>query len=209
MIGPSSSHTAGAARLGLMARTILGEPAARAVIELHGSFAQTYRGHGTDKAIVAGLMGMGADDVRIKEALRLAETENLQVIFRTVDLADAHPNTAVFRLTGVSGREVKVTGASVGGGNIVVSGIDNYAVELSGAYYTLISIHKDRPGVIAMISAVLAEDNVNIAFMRLSRRERGAQALAIFEADQPISPRALEAVKRMPAVEQAMLITPL
>lgn len=209
MIGPSSSHTAGAARLGRMARVILGEQPQTAVIELHGSFAQTYRGHGTDKALVAGLLGFAADDARIKDALTIAVRENCRVTFRTVDLGDAHPNTARFYLTGKSGRTVTVTGASVGGGNILLTGIDGYQVELTGEYHTLITIHHDQPGMVALISKLLAEGQVNIAFMRVSRRERGSQALAIIETDQAVPDEALTAVQAIPAIERAFLISPL
>lgn len=209
MIGPSSSHTAGAARLGRMARVILGEEPVAAVIELHGSFAQTYRGHGTDKALVAGLLGYQADDPRIKDALELAPRSNLLVMFKTVDLGDVHPNTAVFHLEGANGRKAKIVGASIGGGNIVITQINGYAVELTGEYHTLISVHRDRPGIIAAISNILARENVNIAFMRVSRRERGSQALGIIEADEPISEQVLEAVRENAAVELALLIPPL
>lgn len=209
MIGPSSSHTAGAARLGRMARIILGEEPRSVVIELHGSFAQTYRGHGTDKALVAGLLGYNADDPRIKEAIAIAARENFEVVFRTADLGDVHPNTASFELTGVSGRKVRMAGASVGGGNIKVTNIDGYVVELTGEYHTLISIHQDKPGVVARITELLARDNVNIAFMRVSRRERGSQALAIIEADQPIPGGTLAALQTIPAIERAFLIPPL
>lgn len=131
MIGPSSSHTAGAVRLGLMARKILGEPAVRAEINLHGSFAQTYRGHGTDKALIAGILGFAPDDERIREALRLAEEQGLSYRFQKVSLEQAHPNTAVIHLTGASGRTARVRGSSVGGGNIRITNIDGYEVELT------------------------------------------------------------------------------
>lgn len=210
MIGPSSSHTAGAARLGRMARIILGEQPASAVIELHGSFAQTYRGHGTDKAIAAGLLGFNTDDSRLKDALSLAPKKNLDITFKTVSLGDsAHPNTAVFNLTGVLGRKAKIIGASTGGGNIKITEIDGYDVELTGEYYTLISIHQDKPGVIALVTHILAQESVNIAFMRVSRREKGSQALAIIEADHPVTESTLTAVRSIPYVQLALLIPPL
>lgn len=209
MIGPSSSHTAGAARMGRMARIILGEQPAEAVIELHGSFAQTYRGHGTDKALAAGLMDYSADDPRIKDALTIAAQSGLKLVFRTANLGSVHPNTALFHLTGVSGRQVDVAGASVGGGNIRMTRIDGYDVDLTGEYYTLISVHRDTPGVIALITSILADENVNIAFMKVSRKERGLQALALIEADHAISERALAAVQKVPAVDRAFLIPPL
>lgn len=209
MVGPSSSHTAGAARLGRMARVILNEQPAAAEIELHGSFARTYRGHGTDKALVAGLLGYGADDSRIKNALSLARQHGLAVTFRAANLGDVHPNTVLFRLTGLSGRTVKVVGASIGGGNILITGLDDYPVELTGMYPSLVSIHHDEPGVLALITGILAKENVNIAFMRVSRQERGTQALAVIEVDQLIPDRVLAAVREIPAVERALSIPPL
>lgn len=209
MIGPSSSHTAGAVRLGRMARIILGERPVAAAIDLHGSFAQTYRGHGTDKALAAGLLGYHPDDVRIRDSLQTARQEDLSISFNPVDLGDVHPNTAVIHLTGVSGRKTRIVGASVGGGNIVITKIDDFEVELTGEYHTLISIHQDQPGVVAMISSILAANCVNIAFMRVSRRQRGSQALAIIEADQTISDSCLQAIRTAPSVEMALVIPPL
>lgn len=209
MIGPSSSHTAGAARLGRMARLILGEQPVEAQIQLHGSFAQTYRGHGTDKALAAGLLGYREDDVRLKDSLDIAGRGNLAITFATLELRGAHPNTVVFRLIGVSGKKAKIVGASVGGGNIIITEINGFPVELSGEYYTLISIHQDKPGVVAMITSILARHDVNIAFMRVSRREKGSQALAIIEVDQPIPEECLDAVRITPAVDTALLIPPL
>ena len=183
MIGPSSSHTAGAVRLGLMARKILGEPAVRAEINLHGSFAQTYRGHGTDKALIAGILGFTPDDERIREALTLARHQGMDYRFQTVNLEDAHPNTAVIYLVGVTGRVARVRGASVGGGNILITNIDGYAVELTGQYPALITIHRDRPGVITQVTQILSRYEVNIAFLRVSRRTRGGTAMKIMELD--------------------------
>lgn len=209
MIGPSSSHTAGAARLGKLAATILGEAPIDAIIELHGSFAQTYRGHGTDKALVAGLLGFGTADERLKDALDIAARTGLSVNFVTVDLGDVHPNTAALYLTGASGRKVRVVGSSIGGGNVVITEIDGYPVELTGQYATLITTHDDQPGVIALITQVLAKERVNIAFMRVSRQERGAQALLILEADQTIPEHVLQAVRAIPAVHLALLVRPI
>lgn len=209
MIGPSSSHTAGAARLGKMARTILGEEPATATIALHGSFAQTYRGHGTDKALVAGLLGFATDDIRIKDALLIAREKGLQLNFLTVNLGDKHPNTAIFKLTGPSGRKIEIAGASTGGGSILINEIDGYPVELSGNYHTLIAIHQDKPGVIALVTHILAQENVNIAFMKVSRQQRGSQALMILETDQFIPEYALTAVRTIPAVHLAMLVPPI
>jgi L-serine dehydratase len=209
MIGPSSSHTAGAARLGKMARTILGEAPVAATINLYGSFARTYKGHGTDKALVAGLLGFSAEDTRIKDALNLAVQANLHVVFRTVEGGTFHPNTAQMQLTGISGKSVKVAGASIGGGRIVITQIDGYEVEITGDYYTLITIHQDKPGIIAMITQILAQQNVNIAFMKVSRKQKGVQALMVLETDQPIPEQVLAAIQPLPAIESALLVKPL
>ena len=145
MIGPSSSHTAGAVRLGLMARAILAEEVKSADIKLHGSFAQTYKGHGTDRALIAGIMGFKPDDERIRDALQLATKNNIEYNFTKVNLEDAHPNTAIINLTGVSGRTISLQGASIGGGNILVSHVNDFEVNLSGKYPSLIVVHRDRP----------------------------------------------------------------
>lgn len=209
MIGPSSSHTAGAARLGKLARAILGEAPSQVLVKLHGSFAQTYRGHGTDKAIVAGLLDFSPDDERIPAAFNYAAAAGMKVEFAKSNLADAHPNTACLELVGKSGRKATVTGASIGGGNIVVNQINGYQVELTGEYATLITIHEDRPGVVAQVTQVLAQEKVNVAFMRVSRRERGAEALMIIESDEPISGNAYEAAAKLPSVKFAMLVPPI
>ena len=209
MIGPSSSHTAGAARLGKVARTILSEEPCQAKIKLHGSFAQTYRGHGTDRAIVAGLLGFAADDERIRTSLSLAAAAGLAIEIEKVDLGAVHPNTVCIEMIGQSGRKAQVTGSSIGGGNIVVTKINGYDVELTCEYATLITIHEDRPGLVALVTQVLAQEAVNVAFMRLSRQERGAEALMIIEADEPISHHAYETVASLSNVKLAMLVPPI
>ena len=203
MIGPSSSHTAGAARLGLMARKILGERPVRAEINLHGSFAKTYKGHGTDKALLAGIMGMEPDDMRLREALELAEEGGLSYVFKQVELREAHPNTAVIYLVGETGRVARVRGASVGGGNILISNIDGYEVELSGQYPVLLTIHRDRPGVITQVTRILSRYEVNIAFMRLSRQSRGETAMMIMELDDEPTAEVVEECGQVPDVSMA------
>lgn len=209
MIGPSSSHTAGAVRLGLMTRKILGEEPTQATIEFHGSFAQTYKGHGTDKAIVAGIMGFSTDDERIKESLNIAVHKGLKYEIHTIDLGDAHPNTAVIYLFGQSGHMTRVVGASIGGGNIRITNIDGYDVELTGQYHTLISIHHDRPGMITMVTSILAKYKINIAFMRVFRKSRGAEALMMIEVDDQISEEVLEEIKEVPGVAKSFHIPPI
>jgi L-serine dehydratase len=206
MIGPSSSHTAGAVRLGLMARKILGEEAVRAEINLHGSFARTYRGHGTDKALIAGILGFAPEDERIREALQIARDHGLEFSFQTVNLEEAHPNTAVIYLVGRSGRTARVRGASVGGGNIMISNIDGYNVELTGQYPALITIHHDCPGVITRVTQILAHAAVNIAFMRVSRQNRGETAMMIMELDEEPAATVIEECQQADNVEYAFAI---
>lgn len=206
MIGPSSSHTAGAVRLGLMARAILGEEPVRAGIQLTGSFARTYRGHGTDKALTAGILGFMPDDVRIREALSLATSMGLELAFQKVDIPDAPPNTAVIHLTGAEGRTVKVQGASIGGGNIRITGIDRFAVDLTGELPALITIHRDQPGVMMRVTSILAAEGLNIAFMRLSRQRRGEMAMMILELDELPSAAAVTVCRDLDVVEQAFAV---
>lgn len=186
MVGPSSSHTAGAVRLGRIALAIFGEPPESAQVELHGSFAQTGRGHGTDKAIVAGLLGMSTDDERIRDSLALAEREKMAVSFLPVDLGDeAHPNTA--RITLMKGdRALRITGVSLGGGQIEVTNIQGYAVRFRGGYDTLIILANDQLGTINGITRWLLEHKINVAFFRVERQKRGGQAIMIVETDQTL-----------------------
>jgi L-serine dehydratase len=209
MIGPSSSHTAGAVRLGLLARAILGGEPVRARILLHGSFASTGRGHGTDLALVAGLMGMCIDDPGIRDALDTAAAHGLEVRFEDADLGDWHPNTARFELEGADGRTVSITGSSLGGAEVVVTRIDDFDVEITGVLPTLVVTHTDRPGVIAGVTAALADGGCNIATMSDSREKRGEGALMLVQTDAAVSAEILArvgavhdvtAVRAVPAV---------
>jgi L-serine dehydratase len=206
MIGPSSSHTAGAVRLGLIARKILGEEPVRAEINLHGSFAHTYKGHGTDKALIAGILGFSTDDERIKDALLLASAKGITYHFKKVDLGAVHPNTAVIYLIGINGRTTRIIGASVGGGNILITNIDGYDVELTGQYPVLITIHHDCPGVITKVTSILAKYAINVAFMRVSRQSRGAEALMILEVDDVLTEAIVAECQMVDELEDAFCI---
>lgn len=184
MVGPSSSHTAGACRIGLLARALLGAVPQRAHVELHGSFARTGHGHGTDRAIVGGLLGFAPHDERLREALALAPAVGLEVSFATVKLADVHPNTTRLTLVG-GGREIRITGSSIGAGRIELVDIDGYRVGLTGALPALVVVAHDRPGVIATVSRLLADGGVNVASLRVSRRARGGDAIHVYEVDEP------------------------
>ena len=209
MIGPSSSHTAGAVRLGLIARKILGQEPVTVNIDLHGSFAQTYRGHGTDKALIAGILAFKPDDDRIREALKIADQKGISYRFNKVNLGEVHPNTAAIMLTGSGGRCIKIIGASVGGGNIMITNIDGYDVELTGRYSTLITVHKDQPGIITNVTCVLSKYSMNVAFMRVSRKRRGEEALMILEVDDVISDVVVEETRAVYGVEHAFAIPPI
>ncbi len=186
MVGPSSSHTAGAVRLGLLGRAVLGAQPERAMLGLHGSFARTGRGHGTDRALVAGLLGMTTSDPRIRESLKIADAKGMQVIFHEVDLGeDAHPNSAEMVLR-AGNQEVRVVGASVGGGMVEIQEIDSYAIRFTGEHEALLVAAEDRPGAIHMITGLFLQYNLNIAFSRVERKQRGGEAIQIFETDDAI-----------------------
>ena len=186
MVGPSSSHTAGAVRIGRMARTLLGAEVARADIGLHGSFADTGRGHGTDRALVAGLLGMKPDDLGIPQSFEIAANQGLEFHFHTARLRDAHPNTAVLRLTGASGRKLEVVGASIGGGRINICQIDGITTNFGGDHNTLIVHNQDTPGHVAAVTTCLSQHGVNIATMQLYRSTAGGYAVMVLECDEPI-----------------------
>ena len=186
MIGPSSSHTAGAVRLGALARAVFGGTPSRVTIGLHGSFASTGRGHGTHLALVAGLLGMAPDDERIPDSLRIAREQGVEVAFVDVDLGEAHPNSAVFEMESAADLRMRVQGASLGGGAVVVTDIDGFEVEISGDLPVLLVEHFDRPGEIALVTGMLADSGTNIASMQVSREQRGARALMLIATDSPV-----------------------
>ena len=206
MIGPSSSHTAGAVRLGLMAGKILGEQPVKAEIKLHGSFAQTYRGHGTDRALIAGILGFQPDDERIRNSMDIARERGMDFSFSKVEIFEAHPNTAIIELIGVSGRRTVVTGASIGGGNINILNIDGFEVNLSGQYPAMLVIHRDVPGVLNKVTWALSRFEINIAFMRLSRKSRGEEALMLLETDENVPEEVVEECKQVHNVSDVFTV---
>lgn len=200
MVGPSSSHTAGAARIGNMGRTLLGEEVARADIGLYGSFAETGYGHGTDRALLAGLLGMKPDDLRIPNAYEEANRAGMAYSFRTVELRDAHPNTALLELTGKSGKKLTLQASSVGGGAIVVNKIDGIDVNFTGDFNTLIVRNQDESGSVAAITSILSQVHINVANMSVNRHRRGGDALMVIETDQHIKPRQVEFLSELPGI---------
>ncbi|MBS5065818.1 MAG: L-serine ammonia-lyase, iron-sulfur-dependent subunit beta [Hungatella hathewayi] len=204
MIGPSSSHTAGAARIGRIGRALLGEPAVEAEILLHGSFAKTYRGHGTDKALVAGILGLGPEDARLRESLELARRQGLAVTITTGELEDVHPNTARICLTGESGRRVSMQASSVGGGNVQVGMVDGMPVAFNCQNATLIVLHRDAPGMIAAVAEELGKIGVNISNFHLSREKKGGTAVMTIEMDAAPDE---ETVRRIEEIEHVSAVT--
>lgn len=200
MVGPSSSHTAGAARIGNMGRTLLGEEVARADIGLYGSFAETGYGHGTDRALLAGLLGMKPDDLRIPNAYEEANRAGMAYSFRTVELRDAHPNTALLELTGKSGKKLTLQESSIGGGAIVVNKIDGIDVNFTGDFNTLIVRNQDESGSVAAITSILSQVHINVANMSVNRHRRGGDALMVIETDQHIKPRQVEFLSELPGI---------
>ena len=200
MVGPSSSHTAGAARIGNMGRTLLGEEVARADIGLYGSFAETGFGHGTDRALLAGLLGMKPDDLRIPNAYEEANRAGMAYSFRTVELRDAHPNTALLELTGKSGKQLTLQASSIGGGAIVVNKIDGIDVNFTGDFNTLIVRNQDESGSVAAITSILSQVHINVANMSVNRHRRGGAALMVIETDPPIKPRQVEFLSELPGI---------
>lgn len=209
MIGPSSSHTAGAARLGRIARAQLGGKPVKADIFLHGSFAKTYKGHGTDKALIAGIMDMSTDDPRIRMAPDLAKEQGLAVTITTGDIDGVHPNTARVSLTDADGHYVSLLGSSIGGGNIQVTEINGMSVSLTGQYTTLIVLHRDAPGTIASVTEIMAEAGVNICNFHLSRKQKGGQAVMTIEIDGSFDSKLNQKIKELPNIFSSTMLQPI
>lgn len=206
MIGPSSSHTAGAARIGRIAYRLLGEPVARAEIVFHGSFAKTGSGHGTDRAVVGGLMDMDTSDERLRDSLELAEQAGIEVLFRTEEMKNAHPNTVRLDVTGVSGKKLQMTAASIGGGSVEVREIDGLAINFKGEAHTLIISHLDAPGMIASVSSLLAGASVNIATMKVARQAAGRRAVMVLELDAVPDEAIVAALRAMTNISSVTLL---
>ncbi|HEU4630312.1 MAG TPA: L-serine ammonia-lyase, iron-sulfur-dependent subunit beta [Gemmatimonadaceae bacterium] len=203
MVGPSSSHTAGACRLGLLARCLVGGTPQRAVIELHGSFARTGEGHGTDKAIVGGLLGYRPDDERLRTALETAEGEGLDYRFEKTTIADdAHPNTARITVER-DGRRSVMVGSSLGAGRVLVTEIDGYPVEVTGNYHTIVLVAEDVRGSVARIAGILANHELNIATLKLTRKQRGGDAFMVIEVDDVPSEAVRDEIRALPWVHWA------
>jgi len=200
MVGPSSSHTAGAVKIGLVSRKLMVEKVVKADIYFHGSFLATGKGHGTDKAVVAGLLGIAVDDSRVPFSFEIAEQEGLEFNITGIDLGDAHPNTVKLNLTGESGKKIEIIAASVGGGQIEVCEIDGLSASFGGNYPTIIVNHKDIPGRVTAVTSRLSESNVNIATMKLYRTVRGGDAVMIIECDHEVPVKTIKSLEELEGI---------
>lgn len=200
MVGPSSSHTAGAVRIGLMTRKLLAQQPVEAVIGMYGSFAATGRGHGTDRALVAGLLGMRPDDMRIPDSFRYAKEAGFQFSFETIQLREAHPNSVMIRVRGEKGRELTVQASSLGGGRIMINRLDDIDVNCTCEMPTLIVHNMDQPGHVSQVTTMLSQNSVNIANMSLYRNKRGGRAVMVIETDQPIPEESIRWLEHLEGV---------
>ncbi|CAM4205765.1 L-serine ammonia-lyase, iron-sulfur-dependent subunit beta [Paenibacillus typhae] len=207
MVGPSSSHTAGAARIGRAARQVLGELPREAEIIFFGSFAATYQGHGTDRAIIGGLLDFATDDHRLPDSVELAAEAGMDISFRQGTGLFPHPNTVRLRLVGRdTGTELTLTGISIGGGNIEIVDIDGFGVKLTGMYPTVLINHMDYLGVLASVTDVMRRGQFNIGHMSLDRKNRSGAALTVLELDEPATAGLLQELQALTAVKSVKVV---
>src|SRR5205085_4384663 len=202
MVGPSSSHTAGTARLGRVAREILDEDPVAVRFVLHPPLAATYRGHGSDFALVGGSIGLNVDDPRIPEAIRIAEQMGVEIEFAEEDMGDVHPNTVRVEIRGKA-REAEIAGSSIGGGVIDVFNINGFSAHFKGDSPTLLLFYRDRPGMISEVTKIIADEGINIASLACSRKQRGKDAFMQIDVDSPMSKEALRRICATPDVDEA------
>lgn len=200
MIGPSSSHTAGACRIGKVGNKMSKGDIAQVRFYLHGSFSETYKGHGTDRALVGGILGFDPDDERIVESFTIASSLGIKYQFIKTDLGDVHSNTVKVEIQKSNGDTVEVTGSSIGGGNIVITKINGLDLEFTGEYFTLVVPHMDRPGIVTKVTAALAKYEINIAFMKVYRHNRGKEAFMIIESDNVVNQETMDEIKSLDGV---------
>lgn len=206
MVGPSSSHTAGAARIGRVARKLFGGQPTRAEITFYGSFAKTYQGHGSDVATVAGILDFDTSDLRLKNSLLLAEKAGLEVVLTTSDVLTEHPNTARIKLSDDQ-HQIEIVGVSIGGGKIEVLEVNGFDLQLGFDTPTLLVLHEDRFGMIAAVAKVLTHYRINVGLMEVSRHDRGSRALMAIETDSTISPEVLEEIRQIPHIFDVSLLS--
>lgn len=206
MVGPSSSHTAGAVRIGLVARKLLGSTPVRAELYLHGSFAATGRGHGTDMALIAGLLGFAPDDERIPQSFEYAKKAGLEFRFDTIQLRDAHPNSVLIKACDAGGHSIEVVGASIGGGRIQIRQLNGMPLCFSAEQPTLIVNNEDQPGSVADVSRLLADHGINIATFQVNRSSRGGTAVMVIECDATLSDDIAADIRRLPGILNAVCV---
>ncbi|MCQ2609290.1 MAG: L-serine ammonia-lyase, iron-sulfur-dependent subunit beta [Lachnospiraceae bacterium] len=206
MIGPSSSHTAGACRIGNYARAVLNEEPMEATIQFSGSFKNTYKGHGTDRAIIGGLMGFKTDDVRIRDSIEIAKKEGRKYNILAEDIEMAHPNTALITMKKKDGSVVSVQGASIGGGNIMITKINSATVQIRGVFDAIIVGHNDVPGMIYKITEVLYNEKININGLSLYRTEKSGHAIVVIEVDDKVSDEIIHNLKSIDNVLEAIVL---
>ena len=208
MVGPSSSHTAGAVRIGLVSRILLEDQPVFADIQFSGSFAATHKGHGTDCAIIAGLLGMKSDDIRIPRSQEIAVEKGLKFFISNNEIPGAHPNTALLSLQGKEGRKICIQASSVGGGRIMINKIDGIDVNCRAEMPTLIVHNSDEPGHVAAVTSLLFYNKINIAQMQLFRNERGGYAVMVIESDQQLPSQIISSIEKFPGVIKVTYINP-
>lgn len=207
MVGPSSSHTAGAAVIAFLAQKMINGPVKKVTFTLYGSFAKTYRGHGTDRALLGGIMGFSTDDMRIRDSYQIADQIGLEYSFvPNEEETDVHPNTVDIQMTNESGHQMLIRGESLGGGKVRIVKINNVSVDFTGEYSAVIVMQQDKPGVVAHITACLSERDVNIAFMRLFREEKGHTAYTIVESDGTLPADIAQKLRENPNIHDVMII---
>ena len=202
MVGPSSSHTAGAVKIGYVSRKLMAQPIVKAKILLYGSFLATGKGHGTQLAIVAGLLGMKEDDSRIPNSLEIAKEKGMEVFFGEANLKEGHPNSVELILTGENGKELEIVGESLGGSRFNIAKIDGLCANFSGDYPTLIVHNLDQPGHVAEVTSMLSHKSVNIATMQLYRESRGSRAVMVIECDQEVPKDSIKWLSHLEGVEK-------
>jgi len=207
MVGPSSSHTAGAVKIGRISKKLLGEEVAKADIYFHGSFLATGKGHGTDKALIAGLLGLSVDDERIPKSFILATEKELEFHFFGIDLGEVHPNTVKLNLTGIHGKSLEIRAASIGGGRIKITQIDGLTANFSGDYPTLVVHNLDQPGHVTEVTSMLGHKSINIATMQLYRDSRGGNAVMVIECDQEVPIASIHWLEKLEGIKKVTYLS--
>ena len=202
MVGPSSSHTAGAVRIGFVSRKLMGEPVQSVKLLLYGSFLATGKGHGTDRALIGGLLGMLPDDERVPFAFEEADRAGMAFEFGEANLKEAHPNSVVLQMVGKSGRELEVIAASLGGGRMKICQLDGMEANFCAEYPTLIVQNLDQPGCVAKVTTMLSDIGINIATLQLYRDSRGGDAVMVVECDREVPADSIQWLEEQSGIER-------